>query len=151
VAIPSERSLKYSTGCYLIYEYASLVEGGCKEGLQTCSMDESCQPGSLHDIAIWRVPGEGATTAESSQNSTVASRFPSLGVRLMIWASRGVSKSISSKKVIRMSSSQRVSIRVTRSSKYSITPLKRRDIDIRAGMTNRFYGGGGRVSRSGRD
>jgi hypothetical protein len=28
------------------------VERGCKEELQTCSMDESCQSGSLHEIFI---------------------------------------------------------------------------------------------------
>ena len=70
------------------------MERGCKEELQTCSMDESCQAGSLHDITISRVPGESKMKAKSSENSTVASRFPSLGVRLMNWASRGVSKSI---------------------------------------------------------
>jgi len=28
------------------------MERGCNEELQICSMDESCQPGSLHEISI---------------------------------------------------------------------------------------------------
>jgi hypothetical protein len=54
-------------------------------------MDESCQSGSLHEIAISRVLVQAGspTRAKLSVNCTIASGFLSLGVRLMKWASCG--------------------------------------------------------------
>ena len=41
------------------------MESRCKEELQTCSMDESCQSGSLHEIAISRVLGPGGNSTQT--------------------------------------------------------------------------------------
>ena len=73
-----------------------------KAKLQTCSMDESYQSGSLHEIFIRRlseldsdVRSRSVTLAVLSLNRTCASSSaPSLGVRLTDWSSCGQSKSI---------------------------------------------------------
>ena len=60
-------------------------------------MAESCQSGSLHEIAISRVRdlAVSLTWANLSSNCTCASlNAMSVGVRLMNWASHGQLKSI---------------------------------------------------------
>ncbi len=63
--------------------------------MQTCDRDESCQSESLHAIAIWNVPlNVCGSVTETSQLEIF--KYASLGdlnfgVRLMNWASCGVS------------------------------------------------------------
>ena len=72
---------------------------GCKE-LQTCSMDDGCQSGSLHGITISRVLDPGGSRKSDAGEVVIelhtcsASYFLSLGVQLVNWASRGVLKLI---------------------------------------------------------
>ena len=67
----------------------------------------------------------------------------------MNWMNCGVSNSMSLNTVICILLSRGVSMRATKSSKYSVTPLNEKD--ERKGRTERVLGDGCRVARSGQD
>src|SRR6266576_2804639 len=107
-----------------------------KEELQTWATDESCQSGSLHEIAIsrslyaasavgYRSPMVAVLSLSRTCAGSKSSALVSISEQLMKWARRGHSKSIWLKKVITKVWSRGVPMKVTRSSKYSVTPLKR--------------------------
>src|SRR6266566_2034255 len=131
----------------------SVVERRGKDMVQICARDESCQPGSLHEIFTWKyltldACGRSVTQATRLSKTTCTSLEGS-NVSVMSRMSSGMSMSMSWKNVVDNCSSRGVSIRARSSSRYSLTPLNKKC--VREGRTERVGGNGRRLSCSGQD
>ena len=121
---------------------------GGKHDVQTCSMDETCQPNPLHGIITSSL---SRLSDVASDESLTLAALPSkvtwafsnafmIGVRLINWVMCGVSNAMSLDKVVLKQRSRGVSMWATRTSTNSLTPLNRKR--RRLGRIERVRGGG---------
>src|SRR6266566_530312 len=142
-----QRGRSYS--CSRMYRRSTLeMKASGKDELYTCARDDSCQSNWLQRIlntiplGIHRDEISTKRLVKRMRASTGGWMF---GVRATNWASCGVSNMSRWKNVICKLSSRGASIRATRSSKYSLTPLNQKK--VRAGKGERVCGCGRRTGR----